>query len=82
MRAGAEGALRDHEQGERAPCFKRFLLGGPVCADGCRKCQKADGKGDEPSRARARAKLASLTASNAIEPGVLAEIKAGESGRA
>jgi hypothetical protein len=64
------------------PCFKRFLLGGPVCADGCRKCQKADGKGDEPSRARARAKLASLTASNAIEPGVLAEIKAGENGRA
>ena len=49
------------------PCMKRFLLGGPQCDASCKACQKDGGRGDEPSRARARAKLASIVASNGLE---------------
>lgn len=64
------------------PCMKRFLLGGPQCDASCKACQKDGGRGDEPSRARARAKLASIVAAGGLETDVRTALKAGERSRA
>ena len=57
-------------------------IGGPPCGASCKACQKDGGKGDEPSRARARAKLASIVAAGGLETDVRTALKAGERSRA
>ena len=64
------------------PCMKRFLLGGPVCASGCKSCGKNEGKGDDAPRERARAKFASLAASGAFSVELHADLRKGERSRA
>ena len=64
------------------PCIKTFLLGGPPCTEGCGKCAKGAGRGDDAARARARGKLADLEKSGAIDSALWSTIKAAERSRA
>ena len=67
---------------KRWPCMKRFLLGTPPCAQGCRSCETDDGVGHPDVRKRARVALDKMIAGGAIADELATDLKKQSAARA